>query len=254
MARLPFIGEVRFNFQTGHNLKMAVRIERRSHRSATGKYFKHAKGRGETATSLNGKRPVRGRYLDVLERGNNFQRRIIRKTGQQRLIGEINDGPSPAGQHPAGNMILPKNGGPQRQTSRLTFDFQWRAVGEAELLKPSRFNPQAQVIPISAQRLNGNQTHADGSTTDVLAGVSTAAVSSSASICVPASFLVKSSASMISCCRWTSAASLSAYSNGVSTWACVSASRLRVSAMFCSSVPTNSSRCWTAYSTERIVP
>ena len=42
----------------------------------------------------------------------------------------------PAGQHPAGNMILAQNGWPQRQSSRLTFDFQRRAVSEAELFQP----------------------------------------------------------------------------------------------------------------------
>src|ERR1039458_711313 len=97
MPRLPFIRKVRFNFQTGDNLKMWIGSHRRCQRAATGKYFEHAKGRAEAATPPDGKRPVRGRYLDMLERGNNFQRRIICKTGQQRLVGEINDGPPSAG-------------------------------------------------------------------------------------------------------------------------------------------------------------
>jgi hypothetical protein len=58
-------------------------------------------------------------------------------------------------------MILTENRWPKRQGFSLTFDFQGRAVGEAELFQSPRFNPQAQVVPISAQLLDGKQTHDD---------------------------------------------------------------------------------------------
>jgi hypothetical protein len=48
--------------------------------------------------------------------------------------------------------------------------------------------------------------------------------------------LVRSSSSSISCCRRARSERRSAYSNGASTWAWVSARRLRVSVMFCGEI------------------
>ncbi len=59
-------------------------------------------------------------------------------------------------------------------------------------------------------------------------------------------FLVRSSASSISCCRCPSDANFAAYSNGATTCAWVSASRLWVSASLRESVSATSSRCWMA--------
>ena len=132
MPGLPFVGEVRLDLDARNHLKGDIARQRGRQGAAAREHFQDPEWRRQSAAALDGEGAMRRRDLDAFERRHDLDFGVIRQTGQQRLIREINNGSPPAGHEPAGDVILAKDRGRERQLSGVTADFQRRAGRKAQ--------------------------------------------------------------------------------------------------------------------------
>lgn len=113
----------------------------------------------QRSASLDGESALGRSDFDPFERSEDLHLRELREPVQERVAGQINDGPPSSSDLAAGDMVFTENRGLEHERVCTALNGERHAVREAKLVQSLGLDPKAWRVPVSAQSLNGEKAH-----------------------------------------------------------------------------------------------